>query len=332
MARRGGTLEPCGQPLAEEPKTILVSRVNKRLGNTLFVTPLICSLAATFPEAAIDVLILDPAHRRLLANLPGLREVICIPRKPSAWFSFVLQLRQRRYDLVIDPSVNAVSNRIGISLCRARSKLGFAGSEQWVRLTHAAAIPPDEPHQARQAVHLLRAGLPGIDTTVREHLEIRPDESAREAAGKLLEALRAGPKRGPEIGFFTSATGEKRLPATWWREWAGTVQASAEAPRLFQVLPPGASEPLRPDIATVSFPELDRLAAFVALLDLFVAADSGPMHLAAAAGTPTIGLFRSTAPADYAPLGRHCLALTLKSHNTKDIAERTLRHLHELSS
>jgi ADP-heptose:LPS heptosyltransferase len=37
---------------------------------------------------------------------------------------------------------------------------------------------------------------------------------------------------------------------------------------------------------------------------LFVGNDSGLMHLAAAAGTPTLGLFGPTAAAEYAPAGR----------------------------
>lgn len=330
LARRGGTLKPCGHALVHVPETILVSRANKRLGNTLFVTPLICSLAATFPDASIDVLVLDPAHLRLLAGLPGLRKVVCIPRNPLDWLPFILRFRSRRYDLAVDPSVNAVSNRIAVSLCRARYKLGFAGPEQWIRLTHAAAVPPDEPHQALLAVHLLRAGIPGIDVSVHEHLEVRPDESARKAAAQLLENVRNGPKCGPEIGFFTNATGEKRLPASWWREWAETIRSSSDSPRLVQVVPPGAGESLLPGIATLSLKDLDRLAACIALFDLFVAADSGPMHLAAAAGTPTIGLFRATDPADYAPLGRHCLAVATGSETAKGVAERTLRHLHRL--
>jgi ADP-heptose:LPS heptosyltransferase len=332
LARHGGTLEPCGQPLAEPPRTILVSRVNKRLGNTLFVTPLIRSLADTFPGASIDVLIMDPAHRRLLAGLPGVREIICVPRSPAAWPGFARRLRQRHYDLAIDPSVNAVSNRIGISLCRARYKLGFAGPEQWVRLTHAVSVPEDEPHQARQAVYLLHAGIPGINATAHQWLELRPPPAAVDAARERLAAGRNRPGSGPEIGFFANATGEKRLAASWWREWAEAIQSSSERPRLLQIVPPGETTGLLPGITTISFEELDRLAAFVSLLDLFVAADSGPMHLAAASGTPTIGLFRATNPADYAPLGRHCLALSVHSRSASDVAECTLRHLRSLAA
>ncbi|MGA8260893.1 MAG: glycosyltransferase family 9 protein [Arenicellales bacterium] len=331
LARGRGTPEPRHEPLAEAPATILICRINKRLGNTLFITPLIRSLATRFPGASIDVLVLDPAHRRLLAGLPGVRDILHVPRGALGWLSFIRSFRRRRYDLAIDPSLNAVSNRIAISLCAARYKLGFAGPEQWVRLTHAAAIVPEEHHQARQALHLLRAGIPGADADIGDHLEVRPDDSAREAASAALARARGGPKAGLEIGFFTSATGEKKLPPAWWRQWTDTVLAADDAPRLLQVVPPGSPDPPLPGIATVSFRELDRLAALIGLLDLFVAADSGPMHLAAAAGTPTIGLFRATDPAHYAPLGRRCLSLEPDSLTPDEVAEHTLRHLRELA-
>lgn len=51
------------------------------------------------------------------------------------------------------------------------------------------------------------------------------------------------------------------------------------------------------------------LRALLARLTVFVAADSGPMHLGAAAGTPVVGLFKATPAAAYAPMGRNCVAL-----------------------
>jgi ADP-heptose:LPS heptosyltransferase len=39
--------------------------------------------------------------------------------------------------------------------------------------------------------------------------------------------------------------------------------------------------------------------------DLFVSNDTGPLHMAAAMGTPTIGLFGPNSPTRYAPVGSH---------------------------
>lgn len=326
-ARYCGTRLPGGEPLPGPPASILVCRVNKRLGNVLFLTPMIRTLADAFPDADIDVLVRDPAHGRLLAGLPGVREIRHVPAGLAAVMQFAWRFRKRRYDLAIDPSVNATNNRLAMTLCRARFKLGFAGPEQWVRLTHAAPIPSDERHQARQAVRLLRDGIPGTRITAFDHLEIRPGGEARAAARELLSSAMGGATHGPIVGFFTGATGEKRFPWQWWREWVEAIQYSRNPPRLLRIVPPGTESGELPHVGVVAVDDLDRLGALIGRLDLFVCADSGPMHLAAAAGTPTIGLFRATSPQDYAPLGPRCIALGPGDTPAWSIAESTLEHL-----
>ncbi len=54
-------------------------------------------------------------------------------------------------------------------------------------------------------------------------------------------------------------------------------------------------------VGALSLPEA---AACLARCSLFVGNDSGLMHLAAAAGAPTLGLFGPTPPSEYAPRGR----------------------------
>jgi ADP-heptose:LPS heptosyltransferase len=50
--------------------------------------------------------------------------------------------------------------------------------------------------------------------------------------------------------------------------------------------------------------DLSVLAAVLERASVFVGNDSGPMHLAAALGTPTLGIFGSTSPAWTAPRGK----------------------------
>jgi ADP-heptose:LPS heptosyltransferase len=50
--------------------------------------------------------------------------------------------------------------------------------------------------------------------------------------------------------------------------------------------------------------ELEHTAALLRRCDLMVSADTGIMHLAAAMGTPTIGLFGPNTPKCWAPIGR----------------------------
>jgi ADP-heptose:LPS heptosyltransferase len=68
---------------------------------------------------------------------------------------------------------------------------------------------------------------------------------------------------------------------------------------------------------TLSLPEA---AACLARAVLYVGNDSGLMHLAAATGTPTLGLFGPTPSAEYAPAGR-CTAIALaRSGQMQDLS------------
>lgn len=304
-------------------------RLNARLGNILFLTPLLRSLANAYPRAEIDVLLRSPAHVGLIGGLPGVRRVHVLPKGLPGMIRLARTLRGLRYDLAIDPSIHSSGNRFAMALSGARHRLGFAGRDQWLSLTHAAPRPQTERHQARQALYLLADAIEGLSPPSQRDLAVYPDTEARRRAQRLLHEALAPARREqawPVIGFFTEATGPKRLPPEWWRAWVSALTAKGTPVTLVQVLSPGQEEPLVPGIATVRSEDLVVLAAILGRLDLFVAADSGPMHLAAAAGVPVIGLFEATEPAHYAPLGRECLSLAAPL-DPAAVADRTRQHL-----
>jgi ADP-heptose:LPS heptosyltransferase len=287
-----------------------VLRLNPRLGNILFLTPMLRSLAAGLPAAAIDVVIQSAAQKTLLENLPGIRRVWIQPTKSVFGILNLLRhLRAQRYDLAIDPIGNSINNRLVLALCGARQRAGFAVANQWLALTHAGAAPASR-HQAIQAVELLRSAIAKPRFAYLDTLAIAPGAAAQATAEHRWRRL--FPERlpdGPVVGFFAQATGKKQFTPSWWHHWRATMGACAPAAVLVQICPPDVG-PLNASLAHVSIAPLDELAAFLARLDIFVAADSGPMHLAAAAGVPVVGLFRATSPAAYAPLGPHCVSLT----------------------
>lgn len=325
LTRLGGTAEAKRRSLAADTQRILVVRVNKRLGNILFLTPMLHALHAGLPHAAIDVLIRDSDHKPLLDNLPGVAHVYLLPSSPRL-FGLLGRLRGHRYDLVIDPSGNSIGNRLAMALVGGRQRLGFAGPGQWLRLTHAAGRPVSS-HQAQRSLELLAGGIDGPAFGRWPHVLIDPRESARADAARQWAQAFGDDASGPAIGFFINATGAKRLDDDWWRSWLSALRARAGAVKVVQVQPPGAAVPLQPDLPGVQIAALDVLGAFLARLDAFVAADSGPMHLAAAAGTPTVGLFKTTSAAAYAPLGPDCTALEHDDLSPDNAARATAARL-----
>ena len=65
---------------------------------------------------------------------------------------------------------------------------------------------------------------------------------------------------------------------------------------------------------------LPEAAACLARCALFVGNDFGLMHLAAAAGTPTLGLFGPTPAAEYAPAGRSARVVMSSSSRMDDLS------------
>ncbi|WP_348761686.1 glycosyltransferase family 9 protein [uncultured Salinisphaera sp.] len=324
LARMLGTSQPKRMPLAADTRRILVVRLNKRLGNILFLTPMLRSLSASLPEARIDLVIQSPAQIPLLQSLPGVGQVYIQKNGLFSLFGLLRRIRRERYDLAIDPTGNSASNRLGMALSGARQRLGFANKDQWLPLTHAAGRSQSR-HQALQAVELLTGAIAEPDIECFDTLAVFPDNDARDAADQVWQrtvSQQATPG-GPVIGFFARATGRKQLPRHWWQAWIIAMRAAAPEATLVEILPGDDAQPVSVELPHVAIKPLTELAAFMARCDQFVAADSGPMHLAAAAGVPTVGLFQATSPRDYAPLGQSCLSLEGK-RVTPELTARTL--------
>ncbi|MDT0619598.1 glycosyltransferase family 9 protein [Salinisphaera sp. P385] len=315
ITRCCGTPHPRTGPLPA-PGRILVCQSNSRLGNTLLLIPLLQGLADRYPHARIDVVIKGCVHGSLLQSLPGIGHVHELPARgaaPRAMLKLIRELRRLHYDLAVEANSLSTTNRILLAGCGASHRLGFAGPDQCLRLTHAVALPSVASHSALQLLHLLTA-LPGRAPASQPTLAVYPDAPTRaRAETRLRRALGSIPANRPVIGFFTRATGNKQLPNAWWQQWRAALHAGGDPPLLIEIVPPGGL-PVHADQAAVSTTDLMELAALLARLDVFVSADCGPMHLAAAAGIPVVGLFRATPASRFAPLGNDCISLDEPLH------------------
>ncbi|MGH8457896.1 MAG: glycosyltransferase family 9 protein [Nevskiales bacterium] len=314
-------------------RRVIDCRRNHRLGNMLFLTPLLRSLAATLPQAEIDLLVGNASYAGLFQGLPGVRRVWAMPRRGWLWplrmLALLFRLRRQDYDLVIEPSQNSFSNRLSARLCGARWRLGFYAPDQWLSLTHTVIPDPDQKHEVLKPLQLISRGFADA---ARLHPRMALALTAEEqAVGRARWAAVLDPwGHGPVIGFFTEATGKKRLPPEWWQAWLAGLRQSGQDFRLLQILPPGTAPAIEPGMAHVREPDHRRLAALLGNLDLFVSCDAGPMHLAAAAGVSTLGLFHTTRSERYRPLGEHSLALEVKDQTPTQAAGAVLAHLARL--
>lgn len=314
--------------------SVLIARTNGRMGNTLFLTPLLGAIHQVLPHAAIDVFVRYPDAADVLRGLPGLRNVITMPHLD--WWDLRTSIRalrdyrSRRYDLVIDPVPNSSGGRIALLLARARWRLGFTGERQWLRLDYAAEVPAGVRHEALRPLALMQQafGYEVVPGAARLRVASSPAElaeGARLMAQRMGEAARQVEPGGMTIGFFASARGKKDLGSQWWREfWQAYLELRPQTAPL-EVLPAANHPPVNPDFANVHCPSPRQLEATISHADGFFSADTGPMHLASAAGVPTIAFFERTNPAKFGPIKPEDTVLKIGGMTPRQVAEACAR-------
>jgi heptosyltransferase-2 len=202
---------------------------------------------------------------------------------------------------------NSIETALWARVCGARWRIGYAGDGRTPLLTHAVVPPTDPVHQVDQYLRLL-APLGVTDVPRVPRLGVAAGRLAE--ARRLLADVRLRPADRPVGIALGAALGPAKLwPARRYGELAGRLEGHG-IPTVF--LGTGAARPLLEEIVAAR-PEAPRslvgrdgpdlLPALLHEVALLIGADSGPVHLAAAVGTPVLTLFGPTDPRLTAPRG-----------------------------
>jgi heptosyltransferase-3 len=310
----------------EDVRSVLVCRINGRMGNTLFLTPLIRHLHQLLPQAVIDLAVANARAPELLGDMPGVRQVVVFPHKTDRmvrrFLSALRRVRAHRYDLAIDPVPESNSGRAVMTLCRARRRLGFVTSFQWAPLTHAVPPPREVMHQAAHPVYLIdRAiGREYSAESVRLWLPLREDELR---AGQQLIARAIGRElcaTREVVGYFAHAAGYKMLGRDWWIEfWSAFTQLEPQAIPVECL--PGPQQPRTDERFAGFYIASPRgLSAAIASMRMFISTDTGPMHLASSTPVSTVALFRASDPLQYGPLKASDLSIEVAAVSPAEAA------------
>ena len=256
-----------------------------RVGDAVLSTGLLAELVRRHPGARITIAC-GPAAASLFEAAPGLERIIVMAKRPLArhWLGLWHATVGRAWDLVVDLRASALAWTL-----RARSR----------RVLRTSNAPEHRVVQLARVLSLAAPAAPEIWTTA-----VQRDEAAR-----LLPD-------GPVLAVGPTANwGGKRWPAERFAETVQRLTAPGAplAGAAVAVLGgPGEKKDAEPVIAAIPEPRridlvgrIDLLTA-AACLDrcaLFIGNDSGLMHLAAATGTPTLGLFGPSREVHYAPWG-----------------------------
>ncbi|TRW27159.1 glycosyltransferase family 9 protein [Flavobacterium zepuense] len=290
-------------------RKILITRPNHRLGNLLLITPLVQEVTYMFPGCRIDLFVGGSAAPHIFMNYENIEKIIQLPRKPFSnilkYIRVWLVLRVRSYDLVINANEGSSSGRL--STLFARSKVKFFGeADNYYKFAY-----PDHGHHAKCPVYNFRGFL--IRQGFEENKNQIPPLDLRLCAGeiaegeKILNAIVQNKKL--TICLFTNATGNKCYSNQWWEAFYNGLVESFPDYNFIEMLPVENISRLDSIIPSFYSTNIREIGAIIANASLFIAADSGVMHLASAVGTPTIGLFSVTSEQVYAPYNKHSLAI-----------------------
>ncbi|WP_018222535.1 glycosyltransferase family 9 protein [Salinispora pacifica] len=290
-------LGPAAQRVPEVER-IAVLRANA-LGDFIFVLPALTALRAAYPAAEI-VLLGAPWHAKLWRDRPGpVDRVLVVPPAPgirrpepdepeSGLADFLTRARAERFDLALQVHGGGANSNPVVAGLGARVTAGLRAEDappldRWLRYVY---------YQHEVIRYLEVVALVGaVATTVVPTLAVT-DADRAEAAEVL------GPADRPRVALHPGATDTRRR---WPVEHFAAVARQLHRDG-YEVLVTGtpveqevvervvaaAGVPLRPLVGTLS---LGGLAGCYAGCALVVANDTGPLHLAAAVGTSTVGIF-----------------------------------------
>jgi ADP-heptose:LPS heptosyltransferase len=302
-------------------RRVLLLRL-ERIGDLLMVLEAIGDARAAWPAAEID-LVVGSWNAALASLIPGVNRILVadvpwLAREGSglAWPALIGTARSwRNYDVVLNFEPDIRSNFLAW-LTRAPRRFGYWSGGGGAFLTRSDAYEPMS-HVADNAKRLVNdattsgltrrrgvAETPTAGATTDPRLKL-PENAITRAAAIL------GVYPGPWIGVHSSGGREsKQWHLDRFAEVARTLAHERDATIVLTGSP--ADRPLVDAVkrglggvrVIDAAGELDLvvLAALLAKLELFVTSDTGPMHLAAAVGTPVVALFGPADPRRYGPL------------------------------
>jgi lipopolysaccharide heptosyltransferase II len=287
----------------DEVRSLLAVKFSA-VGDTVLLTPALSALRRHFADADFSFLC-TPVNQQVVQQMPFVDDVICFDG-PGAFGQTAKEMRQRRFDLVIDFEQWMRTSALLTFLSGAPQRLGFDTPQQHRASAYTQTLRPAEnAHEMENFIRLAElAGAPRTNELPRVWLS--GDDRAK--AMSLL-----GDDERPLVALHPGC-GAKGTPREWMPEcYAVVADRLIEEQNARIVLTGGASE--KGLIAEVvgmmthtplilagglSFTEF---AAVLERCALVVCGNTGAMHVAAAVSTPTVALHGPTNPQKWGPVG-----------------------------
>lgn len=297
----------------QHPRFLIVRL--SHIGDAVLTMPLVCQLREHFPQAYI-AWAAEPAAAKVLAGHPAIDRLLVVERNwsksPAGWWRMRRTLRREQFDIAIDPQ-SLLKSSLLAALSGAPIRIGMGGQHgrEGSRWLNNRLILPKSSHLLDRTLELLHAL--GLDIPAEKKFRYPLDEAARNKIDQLcsvngwnpLVVINPGaswpskqwiPERFGSVAEHLHQRYGRKVLVTW----------AGEAERALAERVVYASRRLAQAAPATTLPEL---AALCARAELFIGCDTGPLHIAAAVGTPCLGLYGPTRPEDSGAYGTQHLAL-----------------------
>ena len=291
----------------EDYRRILLIKPSS-LGDIVHAMPTCAAIRRAYPKARLTWLVKRAWHG-LVERIDGVDRVWPVESSLTGWLSQVSLLRAERFDLIVDLQGLFRSAAIGW-LSGTPLLVGFANGREGSPWFYSRRVPVPQLEMHAVDRYLLVAEAVGAAEAGTPEFRFRIPQADHDEVDRLLS--RSGVTPGMSwVAMNPSARWPtKRWPAASFAEVADRLQQEGYGA---VVMIGGPDE--RADVVAVSAmmktPAIDLagattvglLPALLSKASLLMTNDSGPMHIAAAVGTPVVALFGPTSAVRTGPYG-----------------------------
>ena len=305
--------ETVANPLPVIPRRLLVVKVFG-MGDSILIRSIMGMLRERHPEMEIGVLV-GPATREVMTVGESFRVHQYVPRKLSTWSALQIlkDIRSCHYDTILNCEQRSLAGCAFLSLIGAANHIGFIPISDTPKgrfLTHAMRFRDDQSvwQSFIRLARLIDSSMPQMFLPTSPKLSEEVEEWARDWWN---EHVSSGP--APTIALHVGS--QDREFSRWpVRRFVELAERARIHNRNLSVMLTGTAperELIDAFISMYSGHAIDasdpgslmRTAALLKRCNLLVSNDTGIMHLGAALGVPTVGLFGPNSPRYWAPVG-----------------------------
>jgi heptosyltransferase II len=288
----------------------ILLRSTNWIGDAVMTTPAMDAVRSTFPQAEV-VVVANPIVAELFTHHPFCDRVVVYDKKGvhsgiSGFLRFSRQLKEEEFDLAL-LFQNAIEAALMARIASIPIRAGYRTDGRGFLLTHGVPVGRKERRLHHTDYYLTMLEKLGIDGGSRRLFLALAEDEKSWAEGVLGEGAWAAINPGAAYG-----SAKRWIP----ERFAAVADAMTLEFGMRTLLTGGPGEreigleiekhSIQKPINMIGKTSVRQMMALLAHCRIMITNDSGPMHVAAAMGTPVVALFGSTDHTTTSPLSENC--------------------------